>query len=129
MGAEIAVIAADAVGFGGVYTEPCVRVTASIKFACSRSRAGDFRACTYPRLAGVVDGTGVGVVARATVRFCRIRADPGLRVTKPYVMALAQGFAGNWATSEARPIRAGLTYVTEVTVVTEGAVRFGWVIT
>ncbi len=44
-------------------------------------------------------------------------------------MALAQGFTGNWATSETRPIRAGLTYVTEVSVVTEGAARFRWVIT
>ena len=63
MSAEIAVIAADAVGFGGVFTEPCVRVTATIEFADPSSWAGDFRPCAYPRLAGVVDGAGVGVVA------------------------------------------------------------------
>jgi hypothetical protein len=122
LSAEVAVIAADAVSFGVVFTEPCIRVTASIEFADSSSRAGNRCPCAYPGLAGVVDGADAGVVARRSIREVCVGAFAGGGVASQFGQAGVGSVARLFRATNARPGLATVVECTSVVVTAEGSV-------
>jgi hypothetical protein len=118
LGAEVAVVARLSIQHGRVGTDPRHRIAEADNVTLVEGGADHrIRSGADAGFTGVDPRAQVSVVAGCVVGLLWIRADPGLRITSTYVVALVEGSADHWVAAGTDASQAGVALRAEVTIV------------